>query len=103
MRFVNESDEVKTKHEQLPMMSMATRDPTGVSHPTLGKHTEFQLHVGGRGTFDLTLARLRRLVTWTFSSDERQQLESVLKRYLAGNIAVAWRDGQPIWIPVTRE
>lgn len=82
----------------------------GNSKIPINECTEFTMHVsqrteyaGSRSKFiDYTEFRLRKYIK---SVDDKQQvmiLNAMLVDYLTGNIAVAWRKGQPVYIKVTK-
>jgi hypothetical protein len=49
---------------------------------------------------DFTEERLIRRMTTTRSRRKVNELGEVLARYVGGEVAVAWQDGEPVVVPV---
>jgi hypothetical protein len=84
--------------------SMSTRN--AVNLPDRPERcTEFQLHGGSssRNVVDFTEHRLFRIAAKTHDPQQRLVLMAMIEDYRKGNIAVAWKRGQPVWIKVTKE
>lgn len=83
---------------------MATRNAANLpDRPE--KCTEFQLHGGSssRNVVDFTEHRLLRIASKAHDPQQQLVLMAMIKDYRDGNIAVAWKRGQPVWIKVTKE
>ena len=72
--------------------------------------TEFQLHksqlqVNGskRTLFDYTEFRLKRYIEQLKDEEQKTTLQKILKEYRQGILAVAWRNGKPVWLRITKE
>jgi len=104
-------DTYRSMVEEVPAprakLSMRTR---GNSKIPIHECTEFTLHVSQRTEFagsrgkliDYSEHRLRRYIK---TIDDKQQvmlLKAMLVDYLTGQIAVAWRRGQPVYVKVTK-
>lgn len=74
-------------------------------------NTAYQLHKSQMTIFsgimhkviDFTEHKLRQ---YAESVDDQQQklvLIDLIKKYKTGQVAIAWRAGRPIWLPVTKE
>jgi len=75
-----------------------------------GESTEFQLHKSQQTIFsgilnrivDFTEHRLRRHIETVKDTQQKLTLIALLQDYITGNVAVAWKRGQPIWIKVSK-
>jgi hypothetical protein len=96
--------------EALPQRSKLSMRTRGNSKIPIHECTEFTLHVSQRTEFagskgklvDYSEHRLRRYIK---TIDDKQQvmlLKAMLVDYLTGQIAVAWRRGQPVYVKVTK-
>ncbi len=84
--------------------SMATRNAANL--PERKQHcTEFQLHGEGnqKGVIDFTEQKLVRFAARIVDAQQKLVVLAMLDDYRDGNIAVAWRRGQPCWLRVTHE
>jgi len=83
---------------------MATRNAANLPERK-ERCTEFQLHSGvcDRNVVDFTERKLIRFASKTHDSQQKLVLMAMIEDYRKGNIAIAWRRGQPVWIKVTRE
>jgi hypothetical protein len=87
---------------------MATRTPQGPARKPGESCTEFQMHksqlslLSRRNIFDYTEFRLRRYVLQLKDEQQRLTLTKILKDYIQGLVAVAWKSGKPVWLPVTK-
>ena len=76
----------------------------------LGNHTTFQLHKSQQTIFHGILKKIfdyseyKLLKCIEIAKDEQQKLVLIvlLKDYINGHVAMAWKSGQPIWIKVTK-
>jgi hypothetical protein len=88
---------------------MATYIPKNISI-TPGECTEFQLHKSQqtifhgilRKIFDYTEYRLSKYIDQVKDSQQKLMLIALLKDYISGSVAIAWKRGQPVWIKVTK-
>lgn len=72
--------------------------------------TEFQLHKSQHTILNGILRKVydfseHKLIEYIKKIDDAQQrvvLNQLLKDYISGNVALAWRKGQPVWIKVTK-
>jgi len=75
-----------------------------------GECTEFQLHKSQqtifngirRKIYDYSEHRLRRHIETIKDPQQKMILVALLHDYTVGDVAIAWRRGQPIWIKVTK-
>jgi hypothetical protein len=83
---------------------MATRNAANLPERK-ERCTEFQLHGGdgARNVVDFTERKLIRYATRTSDHQQKLVLMAMIEDYKKGNIAVAWRRGQPVWVKVTKE
>lgn len=73
--------------------------------------TEFQLHKSQHTIFNGILKKIydfseHRLIDYIENINDVQQksvLNQLLKDYISGKVALAWRKGQPVWIKVTKD
>lgn len=88
--------------------SMATRLPPG---GIPGDTTDFVLHKSQQAwlqgiqdrIIDYTEKRLIKYVNSTTDAQQRITILTLIDDYRAGNVAVAWRRGDPTWVKVVRE
>lgn len=72
--------------------------------------TEFTMHISQRTEYagsryrfiDYTEHKLRKYIEGVSDKQQAMILKAMLVDYLSGNIAVAWRKGQPVYIKVTK-
>ena len=89
---------------------MATNIPKNVLNKPW-ECTEFQLHKSQQTIFNGIMKKIydyseHRLISYiekVTDAQQKQVLKQVLKDYISGNIALAWRKGQPVWIKVTKD
>jgi hypothetical protein len=83
---------------------MATRNAANLPERK-ERCTEFQLHGGNvcRNVVDFTEKKLLRYASKTHDSQQKLVLMAMIQDYKDGNIAIAWRRGQPVYIKVTKE
>lgn len=90
---------------------MATNDEVNGTPPVRKRSTkpdtEFQVHVSRQAIFDGIREKLYdfveyRLLRLAVNSHPMQKLEimALIQDYRNGKVAVAWRDGRPVWIPL---
>ena len=95
--------------ELLMKMDMATRNPTDVKIDRSGC-TDFMLHKSQQTIFtgiqnriiDYTEHRLIRYIKTTKDTQQKLQLAALLCEYKLGNVAIAWKRGQPKWLKVVK-
>jgi hypothetical protein len=88
---------------------MATNIPKEASAKP-GESTDFQLHKSQQAIFggimksivDFTERKLNKCIEETTDENQKSLLVNLLKEYVAGKVAVAWRRGRPVWIKVTK-
>jgi len=76
-----------------------------------GESTDFQLHKSQLTifsgilhlVFDYTEHKLRKVINIVKDEQQKLTLRELLKDYITGNVAVAWKKGQPIWIKVSKD
>ena len=85
-------------------VDMATRNAANLPERK-ERCTEFQLHEGAtpRNVVDFTEKKLLRYANKTSDQQQKLVLMAMIDDYKKGNIAVAWRRGQPVYIRVTKE
>lgn len=89
---------------------MATKMPKKTKMKP-GESTDFQLHKSQltifsgilRKVFDYTEYKLRKHINVVKDEQQKLTLRELLRDYIAGNVAVAWKKGQPIWIKVSKD
>jgi len=77
----------------------------------MGECTEFQLHKSQQTIFHGILKKVydyseKRLIRYIDTANDAQQkmtLIALLKDYIDGNVAIAWKKGQPVWIKITKD
>lgn len=77
----------------------------------LEESTDFQLHKSQltifsgilQMVFDYTEYKLRKHIDIVKDEHQKLTLKQLLKDYITGNVAVAWKKGQPIWIKVSKD
>lgn len=82
----------------------------GNSKIPINECTEFTMHISQRTEYagskykfiDYTEHKLRRYIDGVNDKQQAMVLKAMLVDYLTGNIAVAWRKGQPVYIKVTK-
>ena len=82
----------------------------GNSKIPINECTEFTMHISQRTEYagskykfiDYTEHKLRRYIDSVNDKQQAMVLKAMLVDYLTGNIAVAWRKGQPVYIKVTK-
>jgi len=84
--------------------AMATRNAANLPERK-ERCTEFQLHGGSsfRNVVDFTERKLLRYANKANDPQQKLVLMAMIDDYLKGNIAVAWRKGQPVYVKVTKE
>jgi hypothetical protein len=83
--------------------SMATRNAAGLpGRPE--RCTEFQLYgSNGPNVVDFTERRLLSYAAKATDPQQKLTLFAMIDSYRKGDIAVAWRRGNPLYVKVTRE
>lgn len=77
---------------------------------TPGGCTEFQLHKSQRTIFngflkkifDYSEYRLIKCINTTLDAQQKLIFVALLSDYISGNVAIAWKCGQPTWVRVTK-
>jgi hypothetical protein len=90
-------------------IAMATKMPKKTKMKP-GESTDFQLHKSQLTIFsgilhivvDFTEYKLRKHINIVKDEQQKLTLKELLKDYITGNVAVAWKKGQPIWIKVSK-
>jgi len=90
--------------------AMATRNPVKESVKA-EECTKFQLHKSQQTAFnghqhkifDFAEHRLRRLALNSLNRERRAFLLELIKKYVNGEVAIAWRFGEPVYISITKE
>jgi hypothetical protein len=90
-------------------IAMSTKYPKSAKIKP-GETTEFQMHKSQLMAFagmmhlvlDYTEYRLKHCIDKTRDEQQKSILQKLLKEYVSGDVAVAWKRGQPIWIKVTK-
>jgi len=54
----------------------------------------------GENVIDFTEKKLQSFAKKTKDPEQRNKIQEVIEAYLAGKIAIAWRDGSPSWIRI---
>lgn len=75
-----------------------------------GECTEFQLHKSQQTVFngfrkkiyDYSEHRLSKYIDTIKDAQQKTVLIALLHDYVNGDVAIAWRKGQPVWIRVTK-
>jgi hypothetical protein len=91
-------------------LKMRTRGTTG-QNTTLESCTEFTLHVTQqnfssskkRNLIDYSACRLKRYIDTVNDPQQKMVLVALLHDYKKGDVAIAWRRGQPVYVKVTKE
>jgi hypothetical protein len=90
-------------------IAMSTKIPKNAKVKP-GESTEFQLHKSQQTVFsgilykvfDFTEYRLKKYIKGTDDTQQKLTLVTLLKDYISGHVAVAWKKGHPIWIKVSK-
>lgn len=88
---------------------MSTRNPQKISKKPGDACTEFHLHKSQIGRsdkknlFDYTEHRLTVYISYIEDPQQKEEMQKILESYRKGLLAVAWSDGKPVWIKVTKE
>lgn len=86
-------------------MKMATRNAANMPS-RLERSTDFQLH-SGRGAdkniIDFTEQKLLRYALKTKDPQQKMILMALVDDYRRGDVAIAWKSGNPVYIRVTRD
>jgi membrane-associated PAP2 superfamily phosphatase len=90
-------------------MAMATRNPLDVD--TLSNTTDFVMHKSQQQQFagiqkkivDYSEHRLLKYITIVKDLQQQIVLAAMIDDYREGNIAIAWRRGQPVYIRITKD
>jgi len=75
----------------------------------LANRTDYGLHKSQtsarshKNIYDFTSFRIRKLISDSHDESQKMLLVALLKDFRAGNVAIGWDAGSPIWIKVTRE
>ncbi len=67
----------------------------------LGSITYFQVYE--KGQLDFSEKRLLKLIKLFKKKEIEQVLKVILKEYKARNIALAWKSGEPVYIPINNK
>jgi hypothetical protein len=90
-------------------IAMSTRFPKNTKIKP-GECTEFQMHKSQHTAFtgimhlviDFTEHRLARYIEKIKDAQQKLILVALLQDYKIGNVAIAWKKGQPVWIKVSK-
>jgi hypothetical protein len=88
---------------------MATKDPHEVDISS--ECTEFQLHKSQHSilsgilnkVIDYTEHRLKKYIKHVKDPQQQAALKELLEKYKKGAVAIAWKAGRPVWIPITKD
>lgn len=91
-------------------IAMATKIPKKTKLKP-GESTDFQLHKSQLTifseilhiVFDYTEYKIKKHIEAAKDEQQKLTLKELLKDYKVGNVAVAWKKGQPIWIKVSKD
>ena len=106
-RIINNYGSMRLCSQELThKLNMKTR---GNSNIPLSECTEFTMHISQKIEFlnskkkliDYTEYRLRKYIEKVKDKQQELILNVMLVDYIKGNIAVAWRKGQPVYVNVT--
>ena len=75
-----------------------------------GECTQFQLHKTQitaftdflKSTYDFTEHKLRRFIEDVEDDQKKTILTSLLDDYIKGNVAIAWKEGQPLHVNIIK-
>ena len=90
--------------------SMATRNPSNAKI-SVSESTDYQLHKSQLVIFagilhkviDYTEHRLMRYADAVKDPQQKATLVDLINKYRKGLVAVAWKRGMPLWLPVTKD
>lgn len=87
---------------------IATRNPNNTPFNIMS--TEYQLHKSQRSAFktlsnviDYSEHKLLNYIKMVTDVQQKQILTELVSKYKKGNVAIAWQQGRPIWIPITKD
>lgn len=91
-------------------IAMSTRYPKDAKIK-VGETTEFHLHKSQYTIFtgilhliaDYTEYKLKRCIELATDKQQKNALFKLLNDYITGNVAVAWKKGQPVWVMVSKD
>ena len=91
-------------------IAMSIRHPKDTK-VKVGETTEFHLHKSQYTIFtgilhlvaDYTEYKLKKCINEAVDKQQKNVLLKLLKDYIAGNVAVAWKRGQPVWVMVSKD
>jgi hypothetical protein len=83
---------------------------TTLASTKLVECTEFQLHKSQQTVFNQILKkvydysehRLIRHISKVTDQQQKSVLVELLRDYISGKVAIAWKKGLPVWIKVTK-
>lgn len=88
---------------------MSTRNPTG-TRLSAGNCTDFVLHKSQHNSWsreknvvDFSEKKLEKYIDSVADAQQKMILVAMLSDYVCGNIAIAWKKGTPVYIPVTKD
>lgn len=90
-------------------IAMSTKTPKK-TRVKPGECTEFQLHKSQQTAFigvlykvfDYTEYKLKKYIDTVKDAQQKLVLVALLHDYIAGQVAIAWKKGQPVWIKVQK-
>lgn len=93
------------------MNNVMSSNLTKPSRAPVGSCTEFQMHksqltiFGGimHKVLDFTEHKLEKYIDKIKDAQQKLVLIALLSDYTNGNVAIAWKRGQPIWIKISKD
>ena len=73
------------------------------------RSTAFQLHKSqlilstGKNVIDFSEYRLKMFVQKITDEQQKQTIIDIIKQYCKGTVAIAWKEGKPVWVHVTKD
>jgi len=85
---------------------MTIRNPSNV--PIKNSSTEFQLHINylqclSKQLIDFSEKRLLKMIDIANDFERKSELKVILSDYVNGKIALAWQQGMPVWVRMSKE
>ena len=84
------------------MTKNVTTDPNERSS-TLVNRTEYQLYSYERRVIDFTEKRLVKMWNESLATKRKIELAALIEDYRSNSVAIAWQDGEPVFIRVVKD
>lgn len=88
---------------------MSTRSPKVPNRKPGEACTEYHLHKSQlsldekKNLFDYSEHRLKLYISTVTDEQQKISLQEIFSSYKKGLVAIAWREGKPVWLKITKE